>query len=107
MLLSRIDWYYTCYWLALALTSCQIHPREQAKLDYDAALIERHKHLPEIKRIDRHRQLPKPVFKAQKTREEMKRAAKRREENRRKHSKRAAEAPHMPERKRHLIERED
>lgn len=81
-----------------------VHPREQTKLAYGDALVERYRHVPEIRRIDRHRQLPKPVYKAQKTREEMRKAVTRREQNRRKHSKRAAEEEYVPERKRHVVQ---
>nr|AFK36434.1 unknown [Lotus japonicus] len=41
-----------------------ILPREQKKHDYYEAIKKRYKHLPDIKRIDRHRHLPKPVYKA-------------------------------------------
>ena len=38
-------------------------PREKKKLAYDKALVERYKHMPEIKRIARHRHLPTAIFK--------------------------------------------
>jgi WD repeat and SOF domain-containing protein 1 len=81
-----------------------MHPREEQKLEYSQALVERYKHLPEIRRIHRHRQIPKAVFQALKVRMEMKKASKKREENRRKHSKKAAEEPRLVERKRHVVE---
>lgn len=61
--------------------------RERQKLEYDAALRERYKHMPEIKRIARHRHVPKQVKKAGEIKGEELRAIKRREENERKHSK--------------------
>ena len=61
--------------------------RQREKLEYDAALVERYKHMPEINRIKRHRRLPKPVKKAAEIKNEEIRAIKRRVENERKHSK--------------------
>ncbi|OAA66579.1 small nucleolar ribonucleoprotein complex subunit [Niveomyces insectorum RCEF 264] len=59
---------------------------ERQKLEYDAALKERFKHMPEVRRILRHRHLPKVVKKADEINQEMLRSAKRKEENRRRHS---------------------
>jgi DDB1- and CUL4-associated factor 13 len=39
-------------------------PRERAKAAYDKALLARYKHLPEVKRITRHRRVPAAVHKA-------------------------------------------
>jgi WD repeat and SOF domain-containing protein 1 len=61
--------------------------RQRQKLEYDAALIERYKHMPEIKRIHRHRHVPKQVKKAGEIKREEIKAIQRRVENRRKHSK--------------------
>jgi WD repeat and SOF domain-containing protein 1 len=58
-------------------------------LEYDAALVERYKHMPEIKRIHRHRHLPKQVKKASEIKGEELKAIRRREENERKHSSKA------------------
>ena len=38
-------------------------PRERKKQAYSKALVERYKHMPEIKRIVRHRQLPTAIYK--------------------------------------------
>ncbi|BBG96154.1 nucleotide-binding protein [Prunus dulcis] len=46
-------------------------PREQKKHEYNEAVKNRYKHLPEVKRIVRHRHLPKPVYKAAATLREM------------------------------------
>jgi WD repeat and SOF domain-containing protein 1 len=80
-----------------------MHPREKAKLEYKEALIERYKDVPEIKRIARHRHVPKPIMNAQRTRAEMKRAVVRKEERRRKHSKKYDANPYPVERKKHLV----
>lgn len=61
--------------------------RQRQKLEYDAALKERYKHMPEVRRIARHRHVPKQVMKAGEIKDEEIKAIKRREENERKHSK--------------------
>ena len=38
-------------------------PRERAKQEYSQALVQRYQHLPEVKRIVRHKHLPKPIYK--------------------------------------------
>ncbi len=43
-------------------------PRERKAQQYSSALVERHKHLPEVARIVRHRHLPAPIYKAAKLR---------------------------------------
>lgn len=61
--------------------------RQRQKLEYDAALKERYSHMPEIRRIARHRRVPAQVKKAGEIKSEEIKALKRREENLRKHSK--------------------
>jgi DDB1- and CUL4-associated factor 13 len=61
--------------------------RQREKLEYDEALVERYQHMPEIRRIKRHRHVPKVVKKAAEIKSEELKAIKRREENERKHSK--------------------
>ena len=39
-------------------------PRERRKREYAAALVERHKHLPEVRRIKNHKHVPKSIKKA-------------------------------------------
>lgn len=41
----------------------QLLPREKHKQAYDEALKQRYKHLPEVKRILRHRHLPAAIYK--------------------------------------------
>ncbi|TKA54888.1 Protein SOF1, partial [Friedmanniomyces simplex] len=61
--------------------------RQRQKLEYDVALRERYKHMPEVKRIARHRHVPKQVKKAGEIKREELGGIKRREENERKHGK--------------------
>eukprot|EP01018_Ginkgo_biloba_P030087 Gb_30586 [translate_table: standard] len=61
-------------------------PRERKKHEYLDAVKERFKHLPEIKRIDRHRHLPKPIYKAANLRRTVNEAEKKRKERKRAHS---------------------
>nr|CAD1822328.1 unnamed protein product [Ananas comosus var. bracteatus] len=61
-------------------------PRERRKHEYQDALKERYKHLPEVKRIMRHRHLPKPIYKAATLRRTMIDADKKKEQRKRAHS---------------------
>ncbi|XP_031499308.1 uncharacterized protein LOC116263710 [Nymphaea colorata] len=61
-------------------------PRERKKQEYQDAVVDRYKYLPEIKRIVRHRHLPKPVYKASALRRTITDAEKRREDRRKAHS---------------------
>jgi WD repeat and SOF domain-containing protein 1 len=61
-------------------------PRERQKHEYNQALVKRYQHLPEVKRITRHRHLPTPIYKAGKLRRTMMDADKRKERNRVTHS---------------------
>ncbi|KAL4199710.1 hypothetical protein AMTRI_Chr03g52570 [Amborella trichopoda] len=61
-------------------------PRERKKQEYLDAVKERFKHLPEVKRIVRHRHLPKPIYKAASLRRTMADAEKKKEERKRAHS---------------------
>lgn len=65
----------------------QLLPREKHKQAYDEALKERYKHMPEVKRILRHRHLPATIYKAVKSRRIQKNAEKKKEKNRIAHSK--------------------
>lgn len=60
--------------------------RQKQKLDYDEKLKKQWAHMPEIRRIARHRHIPKTVKKAGEIKKEELAAIKRREENERKHS---------------------
>jgi len=61
--------------------------RQRQKLEYNETLKERYKHMPEIRRIKRHRHLPKQVKKAGEIKGEELKSIKRKQENERKHSK--------------------
>ncbi|KAL2759447.1 hypothetical protein ACRALDRAFT_1074263 [Sodiomyces alcalophilus JCM 7366] len=65
--------------------------RHRQALEYNDALVERFGHMPEVRRIRRHRHVPKVVKKAGEIKKEELRSIKRREENERKHSKRKFE----------------
>lgn len=61
-------------------------PREQKRHEYNDALKNRYKHLPEVKRIVRHRHLPKPIYKAGVLRRVMIEAERRKDQRRKAHS---------------------
>lgn len=81
-------------------------PREKQKLRYQESLKKRYRHMPEIRRIARHRQLPKGIYKAKQTRHIMLKSAKRKEANRRAHSK-PGSIPFKQERKKHIVAEEE
>ena len=64
--------------------------RQRQKLEYDASLVKRYAHMPEIRRIKRHRHLPKTIKKAGEIKGEELKSIKRKEENVRKHSKKGS-----------------
>lgn len=77
-------------------------PREKKKMEYQEKLKARYRHLPEIRRIDRHRHLPKAVHGATRLKSVMKKAEQRKEKNRAAHS--SQDTRPVPERKRHIVE---
>lgn len=60
--------------------------KQRAALEYNETLADKYQHMPEVKRIRRHRHLPRTVKKAGRIKNEELKAIKRREENERKHS---------------------
>ncbi|KAK9449109.1 WD40-repeat-containing domain protein [Limtongia smithiae] len=76
--------------------------RQRAKLEYDAALIERYKNMPEIRRISRHRHVPKPIKTATEIKKTEVASIKRKEDNMRKRSKKGS-MPFQKEREKHVI----
>jgi WD repeat and SOF domain-containing protein 1 len=60
--------------------------RERAHLEYSAKLKERYAHMPEIRRIDKHRNLPTAIKKADKLKKQILGNRKKKEDNRIKHS---------------------
>ncbi|KAK9432124.1 WD40-repeat-containing domain protein [Lipomyces doorenjongii] len=76
--------------------------RERSKLEYEATLKERYKNMPEIRRISRHRHLPKPIKTASETKRIELASIKRKEENMRKRSKKGT-MPYAKEREKQII----
>ncbi|GFS34802.1 WD repeat and SOF domain-containing protein 1 [Actinidia rufa] len=77
-------------------------PRERRNQEYLEAVKNRYKHLPEVKRIVRHRHLPKPIYKASALRRIMTEAERKKEERRRAHSA-PGSMPRVPLRKKRII----
>lgn len=75
--------------------------KQRSKLEYEAALKEKFKYMPEIRRISRHRHLPKVVKKAKEIKRTEIESLKKRENNARKHSK-PGSMPYVPERQQHI-----
>jgi WD repeat and SOF domain-containing protein 1 len=61
--------------------------RHRQALEYNSALIERFSHMPEVRRISKHRHVPKVIKKAGEIKAIELKSIKRREENERRHSK--------------------
>ncbi|KAG5226330.1 hypothetical protein OIU77_002112 [Salix suchowensis] len=61
-------------------------PREQKRHEYNEALKNRYKHLPEVKRIVRHRHLPRPIYKAGVLRRVMIESERKKDQRRKAHS---------------------
>ncbi|KAK9459127.1 WD40-repeat-containing domain protein [Lipomyces oligophaga] len=76
--------------------------RQRTKLEYDEALKQKYKSLPEIRRISRHRHLPSSIKKA----EDIKRieidSRKRKQDNMRMRSAKGS-MPYVPEREKHIV----
>ncbi|XP_044736087.1 DDB1- and CUL4-associated factor 13 [Chrysoperla carnea] len=83
-----------------------LKPRERAAQNYNQALKEKYASHPQIKRIARHRQVPQHIWNAQKELRVIKDKQKRKESNRRRHSKRGT-VPHVPERQKHVINEQE
>lgn len=64
-----------------------VSAQQRQALEYSETLRERYAHMPEIKRIARHRHVPKVIKKAGEIKREELGAIKRKDENRRKHEK--------------------
>ncbi|KJZ75611.1 hypothetical protein HIM_05074 [Hirsutella minnesotensis 3608] len=65
--------------------------RHRQALEYNKALVDRFAHMPEVRRIKRHRHVPKVLKKAGEIKADEIKSIKRREENERKHSKKQFE----------------
>lgn len=65
--------------------------RQREALEYNEALVSRYSHMPEVRRIKRHRHIPKVIKRAGDIKNEELKSIKRREENERKHTKKQFE----------------
>ncbi|KAL3189896.1 hypothetical protein MRX96_020239 [Rhipicephalus microplus] len=79
--------------------------REQMAFQYQDKLKERFKQHPQVRRIARHRHVPKHIHNAQKEKQAMLSSQKRKEANRRAHS-RPGTVPYKAERTKHIISEE-
>lgn len=68
-------------------------PREWKRLQYTQALVERFQHVPEVRRIVRHKHVPRQVLKAGELRRTMEEGARRKRGNVAKHSKPGTPGP--------------
>lgn len=101
-ILSGSDDYNIRLWRSVANDRAKIKSsRERSKLEYDEALKQRFQHMPEIKRISRHRHLPKAIKKAKEIKSIELNALKKRQDNHRKHSKKGS-VPFVSEREKHI-----
>eukprot|EP00741_Cyanophora_paradoxa_P002677 tig00000615_g2597.t1 len=77
-------------------------PREKAKSEYQAALKDRYKYLPEIRKVIRSKHVPKAIHKAAQTKDSIKKAQQVKEKRVRAHS--APDSiPHPPDRKKRIV----
>ncbi|GAB5592766.1 DDB1- and CUL4-associated factor 13 [Umbelopsis nana] len=76
--------------------------RERAHLEYSAKLKERYAHMPEIRRIDKHRNLPTSIKKADKLKKQILGNRRKKEDNRIKHSA-PGTVERQPERKKAVV----
>ncbi|KAM4685312.1 DDB1- and CUL4-associated factor 13 isoform 2-T2 [Amazona ochrocephala] len=77
-------------------------PREKAAMNYNQKLKEKFQYHPKIRRIAQHRHLPKSIYCQIKEQRIMREARRRKELNRRKHSK-PGSVPLVPEKKKHIV----
>ncbi|XP_076752652.1 DDB1- and CUL4-associated factor 13 [Xylocopa sonorina] len=82
-----------------------LKPREKVALNYSEALKQKFAAHPQVKRIARHRQVPKHIYNARAEIRTIRQKMKRKESNRRAHSKKG-EVPFLSEKERHVV-RED
>ncbi|ODM98132.1 DDB1- and CUL4-associated factor 13 [Orchesella cincta] len=80
--------------------------RERNALNYNESLKEKFAHFPQIKRIARHRHVPRHVYHAKKELQTIRDSKKRKEDNRRQHTKRGV-VPHVPERQKNVVSEQE
>ncbi|VIO93644.1 Sof1-like domain containing protein [Brugia malayi] len=78
-----------------------LHRRERATLNYNARLLEVYGEHPEVRRIVKRRFVPRSIYTATKEHKAINLSQRRKEENRRKHSKPGA-VPYIPEHLKHM-----
>eukprot|EP00767_Chilomastix_cuspidata_P008415 gnl/Chilomastix_cuspidata/966.p1 GENE.gnl/Chilomastix_cuspidata/966~~gnl/Chilomastix_cuspidata/966.p1 ORF type:complete len:462 (-),score=227.66 gnl/Chilomastix_cuspidata/966:821-2206(-) len=83
----------------------QLSAREQRAVQYRRALVKKHTHMKEVGRIDRQRPLPKRLQRLSHKRYVKRKAAKRRDESKRRHTR--DPAPRVPERARHIVKADE
>ncbi|KAI8854088.1 WD40-repeat-containing domain protein [Chytridium lagenaria] len=76
--------------------------KAEASSKIGASLKERYKHMPEIKRIDKQRHIPKDIISSSKRKRIMVESRKTKEDNERKHSA-PGQVPYRAERKKHIL----
>lgn len=81
-------------------------PRERTALNYSEALKEKFANHPQIRRIARHRHVPKHILNAQKELKTIKQKHMRKDANRRAHSKPGV-VPHVSERQKHVVKEDE
>jgi len=105
-LLSGSDEMNIRLWKAKAAEKLGVlRPREKVAFEYSEKLKEKFAHHPNVKRIARHRHIPKPIYSAAKEHKLIRTAKKRKEANIRTHSKSGA-VPFVPERQKHVLREE-
>ncbi len=80
--------------------------RQKAALNYNETLKEKFSHHPQIKRIAKHRHVPKHVLNSAREHKIIRESQKRKEANRRAHSKPGV-VPHVSERDKHVIDEQE
>ncbi|KAJ9584143.1 hypothetical protein L9F63_021508 [Diploptera punctata] len=80
-----------------------LKPREKRAMNYSEALKQKFAGHPQVRRIARHRQVPKHIYHAQKELRTIRLKEKRKESNRRAHSK-PGSVPFVSEKKKHIVE---
>ena len=80
--------------------------RQRMALNYNEKLKEKFANHPQISRISKHRQVPKHVLNASREHRIIRESQKRKEQNRRAHSK-AGTVPYVPERDKHIVKEQE
>lgn len=83
-----------------------LHSREKTAFNYSEKLKEKYAHHPEVKRIVRHRHVPKHVLHAKKELRAVRESDKKKEANRRAHSK-PGSVPYVSEREKHVVNEQE